>query len=436
MMAGFPKNFLWGAAGSAHQTEGAYAEDGKALGIWDALYEGHTKRNENGKTACDEYHRYKEDVALMKQIGLKSYRFSVSWPRVMPEPGVINEKGLDYYSRFVDELVSAGIEPLVTLYHWNLPMWMHEKGGWESEDIIPYFVAFSEAVVDRLSDRVTWWMTFNEPQMFTTLGYVSGEHAPFLTKPEVIKTVTRNVMLCHGKTVQMIRRTALKKPEIGMAPTGNGITPMGSRQEDVEFARSLDFSDKAGSFGNDWWQDVMILGKVPAALRDTISDTDLKTIVQPLDFYGFNIYQSQNYEGLISNPKMYEGVPRTSLGWAVTPEVLYWMTKYQYERYRLPILITENGMSNCDWIMLDGKVHDPQRIDFLHRYLKELKRAVGEGIPVIGYQYWSFLDNYEWTNGYDARFGLVYVDYRTLERTLKDSAYYYAEVIDSNGENI
>lgn len=202
----------------------------------------------------------------------------------------------------------------------------------------------------------------------------------------------------------------------------------------IEFARNLNYSDAMGAFGNDWWMDPMVLGKVPEALKETLSAEDMKVIHQPLDFFGFNIYNSQNYEYRFPNLGMYPGVPRTAMGWAVTPECLYWLTKFHYERYRLPILITENGMANCDFVMLDGKVHDPQRSDFLKRYLKELKKAADEGIPVIGYMYWSVMDNFEWAEGYDKRFGLIYVDYRTQERILKDSAYVYADIIRTNGE--
>ncbi len=432
----FSKDFLWGAATAAHQIEGSYNVDGKGLGIWDALNEGHIRRDENGNIASDHYNRYKEDVALMKEIGLNSYRFSISWPRIMPSENEINEKGLAFYSNLIDELLSADIEPIVTLFHWNLPMWLHEMEGWENENVVAHFKRYTEIIVNELSDRVTYWLTVNEPQMFATLGYVSGEHAPFLQKPEVIETVSRHIMLAHGEAVQSIRKYAQKVPKIGMAPTGNGITPVEESEEGIEFARALNYSSAAGSFGNDWWQDVMILGQVPDALKKTIDEVDLKTICQPLDFFGFNIYNSQNYEGTFPNPKTYPGVPRSSMAWSVTPECLYWMTKFHYERYKLPILITENGMSNCDWVMLDGKVHDPQRVDFLKRYLKELKRAVEEGIPVIGYQYWSFMDNFEWAEGFDKRFGLVYVDYRTQERILKDSAYFYAEVISSNGDDL
>ncbi len=435
----FPKDFMWGAASAAYQVEGAYDEDGKGMGIWDALSSGHVLYNEDGKVACDHYHRYREDVALMKKLGIKSYRFSVSWPRVMPREGVVNEKGLQFYSDLVDELRAAGIEPLVTLYHWNLPMWMQEKGGWENGEIAGQFSNYTKIVVERLSDRVSWWMTINEPQCMAGLGYVEGIHAPFFKKPEALKNVTRNILLAHGKAVQTIRRYAKRPPRIGFSSTGNGFTPQEETPEEIEAARRKNFADLPNNyFGYAWWLDPMILGKAPGELQDTISEEDLKTICQPLDFFGFNVYYSKDLsegaEDRIPGPRFYSGAPRTLMGWPVTPSCMYWLVKFQYERYHLPILITENGMANCDVLMLDGKVHDPQRIDFLHRYLSELKRAVEEGIPVIGYQYWSILDNFEWADGYDKRFGLVYVDYRTQERIPKDSAYDYAEIIRTNGE--
>ena len=223
---GFDKEFLWGAASAAHQVEGAYDEDGKGLGIWDSLAEGHVKHGENGNIACDHYHRYKEDVSIMKELGLKSYRFSVSWPRVMPEPGVINEKGLLFYINLVDELVNAGITPMCTLFHWNLPMWAHEWGGWESEKTIGYFEEYTKVVVDALSDKVSYWITLNEPQCFVGCGYWNGAHAPFQTLPiERIKTITRVVMLTHGKAAKIIRENAKTAPKIGFAPTCDAWVP-------------------------------------------------------------------------------------------------------------------------------------------------------------------------------------------------------------------
>lgn len=216
---GFKKDFLWGVASAAYQIEGAYDEDGKVAGIWDALCAGHVKNGDNGNIACDHYHRFREDVALMKQIGVKSYRFSISWPRVMPGPGKINQKGLSFYSELVDELIKAGIEPMVTIFHWDLPMWAHEYGGWENEKVAEDFEEYTKVVVDALSDRVTYWMTINEPQCFIGNGYIEGTLAPFMQKPEALPLLTRNVMLAHGKAVKVIRKYAKKAPLIGFAPT-------------------------------------------------------------------------------------------------------------------------------------------------------------------------------------------------------------------------
>lgn len=434
----FSKEFLWGAASAAYQVEGAYLEDGKGLGIWDALNESKIKHGENGNVACDHYHRYKEDVALMKEIGLKSYRFSVSWPRVMPEEGRINKKGLEFYKNLVEELVSAGIEPMCTLYHWNLPMWIYEKGGWKCDKVSDYFAEYAEVVVNALSDKVKYWMTINEPQIFIGLGHLTGMHAPFLEEPENVGYLSRNVMLAHGKAVMAIREHAKKKPLIGMAPTGSVTAPFAEDKESVEKAIELSYKTERFVFDTDYWADSMVLGVVPESLKGILTEEDMKIIHQPLDFFGFNIYNTMNYlDGFgMKNPDVYPGLPRTSMDWPITPDALYWAPKLHYERYHLPILITENGMANNDFIMRDGKVHDPQRIDYIHSYLLNLKKAVSEGVPVIGYMYWSVMDNFEWGEGYDKRFGLIYVDYRTQKRTLKDSAYYYSEVIKSNGENI
>ncbi len=429
----FPKDFLWGCASAAFQVEGAHDADGKVPGIWDALTEGHVRHGQNGNTACDHYHRFREDVAIMKQLGLKSYRFSISWPRVMSGPDQVNEKGLQFYSDLVDELISAGIEPLVTLFHWNLPMWAYEQGGWKNQKTVDWFETYTKAVVEKLSDRVSWWMTFNEPQLFIGTGHVDGVHAPFVHDPDHFNDYTRIVMLSHGKAVRAIRALAKKPPKIGMAPTGGCYIPRDASPAAVEDAKYRTYEGE-GPNGNIWWADPIVLGKVPAGLEGTLSPADLEIIHQPLDFYGFNIYTANQFWANDNNPHLYDGMPRTGIDWVIAPECLYWAPKFHYERYGLPILITENGMANRDFVMLDGMVHDPQRIDFIHRYLLQLKRAVEEGVPVLGYQHWSIMDNFEWAEGYEQRFGLVYVDYHTKERTIKDSGWYYADVIRSNGE--
>ena len=266
---------------------------------------------------------------------------------------------------------------------------------------------------------------------------MDGGHAPFLKMPAMFGKITRNIMLAHGKAVKVIRENALLTPMVGMAPTGSAVIPKSDSAEDLEQAR-FETYEGDGPNGNAWWADPICLGILPEGLKKEISAEDLKIIHQPLDFYGFNIYTAQNFwtQDPKQNPALYDGMPRTGFDWAIKPESIYYAAKFHYERYGLPIIITENGMSNPDFVMLDGKVHDPQRIDYIHRYLLQLKRAVDEGVKVIGYQYWSILDNMEWTEGYERRFGLVHVDYQTLKRTIKDSGYFYAEVIKTNGENL
>lgn len=435
---GFSKDFLWGAATAAYQVEGGYLDDGKGPGIWDALSAGHVVHGDNGNVSADHYHHYKEDVALMKEIGLKSYRFSVSWPRVIPEEGKVNEKGLAFYSDLVDELLAVGIVPMVTLFHWNLPMWAHEKGGWTWDGISDAFADYVKIVVDALSDRVQYWMTINEPQCFIGAGYLGGAHAPFLQVIDKVPELTKNTLYAHGKAVSAIRAHAKKSPLIGFAPTGSYFTPDNDSPEAIEAARSATYEETM-PFGCSWWMDPVLLGTIPAGLKSILTEEDMKIIYRPLDFCGFNLYNSNNYNDPYDgspNPNIYSGMPRTAMGWPITPEALYWIPRFHYERYHLPILITENGMANIDFVMSDGKVHDPQRIDYMRRYIKEVKRAIDDGIPVIGYQYWSLMDNFEWAEGYDKRFGLIHVDYQTLKRTLKDSAHFYAEIIRTNGENL
>lgn len=434
----FPENFLWGAATAAAQVEGGYLEGGRTPSIWDNAPANKIKNGENCHVACDFYHRWREDVALMKEMGLKSYRFSVSWPRVITdEKGTVNEKGIAFYRSLVSELRAAGIEPLCTIFHWNLPMWAYERGGWKNEEIVSWFCHYVHVLMEALSDQVSYWMTFNEPQCFVGNGYKRGDQAPFEQCDDAtIARITRNVLLSHGEAVRLIRKEAKLPPKVGMAPTSFCVQPASEREEDIGRAYETTFSDRAGVSGTSWWCDPAILGTIPAPLKGVISEEDIKTICQPLDFYGFNSYAAANYYDIPGrqNPCVTPGLPRTAMGTPVTPDVLYWTAKFVHRRYHLPVLITENGMTNCDWVMLDGKVHDPQRSDFIRRYLRGLSRAIDEGIPVLGYHYWSLLDNFEWALGYDERFGLVYVDFQTGKRTVKDSAYDYAEIIRTNGE--
>lgn len=434
----FSKDFLWGAASAAHQVEGAWNEDGKTPNIWDTFAKGHVEYGDDGKVACDHYHRYKEDVALMKKIGLKSYRFSISWARIYPDDsGKVNEKGLQFYKNLVDELLGAGIEPMCTLFHWDLPMWVHEKGAWLTEEGIDAFVQYAATCVEALSDKIKYWLTFNEPECFIDAGYGAGAHAPFLSLgKETVDKITRGVMIAHGKAVKKMREVAKQPIKIGTAHAACVTSPVNETPEEIEKARISTFETDRRCYCS-WWSDPVFLGKRQVG-TNYLSDEDLKIICQPLDFYAFNMYNADGYGApkYEANPRSYPGYPLTAMDWHITPECLYWGARFCYERYGLPIMITENGMANVDFIMLDGKVHDPQRIDYVHRHLKWLKRAADENIPVIGYQYWSIMDNFEWAKGYSKRFGLIYVDYPTCERILKDSAYFYADVIKTNGENL
>lgn len=441
---GFPDSFLWGAASAAYQIEGAYDQDGKGMSIWDALSTGHVKHGDTGNSACDHYHRFREDISLMKRLGLKTYRFSVSWPRIMHEEGKVNPGGIRFYQHLVQALTEAGITPLVTLYHWDLPMWVHEKGGWMWDGVSDAFGQFADVVVTALSDKVSMWMTLNEPATFLGAGYLWGVHAPFETCNQdspaflvKIRHITRNVLLAHGKAIRVIRKKAILPPKVGIAMDGSLYLPEAETSELIEAARASTFAIKNGFRAVSWWIDPIVFGVSGGDLQGALSAEDLETICQPLDFLGYNCYKSNDfddYEG--KNVKVYPGLPRTAMDWPITPDALYWAVRFYHERWHLPIMITENGMANVDFVMGDGMIHDPQRIEYLKGYLKGLKRASEEGYPIIGYQYWSILDNFEWAEGYDKRFGLIFVDYRTQQRILKDSALWYAKTIRENGEKL
>ncbi|MEA3395994.1 MAG: GH1 family beta-glucosidase [Chloroflexota bacterium] len=448
----FPKDFVWGAAAASYQVEGGADEDGRGLSVWDMLcrqpgkiWEGNT-----GAVACDHYHRYAEDARLMRKIGLQAYRLSISWPRVLPEGvGAVNEPGLAFYDRLVDALLENGMEPWVTLFHWDYPYALYCRGGWLNRDSANWFADYAAVVVDRLSDRVSHWMPQNEPQCYLGLGHLVGRHAPGLRMgfAEVL-LATHHSLLAHGKAVQVIRARAKTRPLIGAAPVGFVKIPDTESAEDVEAARAATFSvAQKNCESNTWFSDPMLLGAYPedgvelfGADMPEIRAGDMETICQPLDFYGANIYSGTRCRATgdgrcepVSEP---DGPPLTMVGWRVTPDALYWGPRFFYERYGLPIVITENGMANCDWVHLDGKVHDPQRIDFFSRYLRAYHRASADGVDVRGYFLWSIMDNFEWALGYQQRFGIIYVDYATQQRILKDSAYWYREVIASNGETL
>lgn len=431
----FPENFLWGAASSAPQVEGGWNEDGRTPSIWDIAHPKYISNGDNCHTACDHYHRWREDVALMKEMGLKSYRFSVSWSRVMPQEGKVNEAGLQFYSDLVDALLEAGIEPLVTIFHWDTPVWVMKKGGWKSEAIVPLFEKYTEVVVQALSDRVTWWIPMNEPQCFIMNGYLQGAHAPFYHDYLALSRLTRNCMLAHAASVKAVRRCAKKPPKVGIAMASGCFIPKDESQAEVEKARSMSMDAGMGLMGNRWWMDPILAGKPVTAFGVYRShQKDMAEIAQPLDFVGLNLYTPYNGSQWGGDGNSIPGgAPRNSLGWPVDERVIYWTIRFVYERYHLPIMVTENGFSDNEFVSRDGCVHDAMRTEFLYRYLDSLKRAVEEGFPLLGYQHWSVMDNFEWAEGYDPRFGLIYVDFATGRRTIKDSAWEYKKIIESNG---
>ena len=450
----FPTDFIWGAATSAYQIEGAVHEDGKGPHIWDVftkqkgkIYEGH-----NGDTACDHYHRFREDVKAMKKLGLRGYRFSIDWSRVLPEgTGKINEKGLAFYNQLIDCLLENDIQPYITLFHWELPYALYQKGGWMNNQIVEWFGEYAGLISDRFSDRVTHFFTQNEPQCFIGLGFVSGEHAPGLQlSPYETFLMAHNALKAHGRAVQMLRAKAKQPIQIGYAPTGTMSYPATLDSQDIEAARRHLFSIPSvenWSWNVAWWSDPVLLGHYPEEglqkyerYLPKITPEDMQLISQPIDFYGQNIYNGKcirmGKNGTPEEVARYEGFPRTANNWPVTPECLYWGPKFLQERYGKPIYITENGLSCHDTISLDGKVHDPQRIDFLARYLKSLKQAIQDGVDIRGYFQWSLLDNFEWSRGYSERFGLIYVDYLTQKRIWKDSAFWYQKTILENGNTL
>ncbi len=451
----FRKDFIWGAATASYQIEGAAFEDGKGRNVWDDF--SHAKGNvfggHTGDVACDHYHLFKQDVALMKEMGVRNYRFSLSWARILPEgTGRINQKGIDFYNALIDELVNSGIRPFVTLFHWDYPSALQAKGAWTNPDSPKWFEEYTEVCARAFGDRVKDFITFNEPQCFIGLGYGNGQHAPGYRLPlNATVPMSHHVLVAHGLSVKKLREL-VPGVRVGYAPCGDARIPASDSPADIEAARRSYFdvfdNPEGWAFNVSWWSDPAILGSYPEAGLKKLGqylpegwEKDMDTICQPLDFYAQNIYNGRLVKAA-DNDCGYElvdfepGHPKTAIQWFITPEALYWGPKLLYERYKTPFMISENGMSAHDAVSLDGKVHDPNRQDYMHRYLREYKRAAEDGVDAIGYLAWSLMDNYEWAFGYFDRFGLVYVDYATQERIVKDSFYWYKTVMECNGENL
>ena len=435
---GFSKNFIWGAASSSAQIEGGWNEGGRTPSIWDIAPKEKIKNGDNCHIACDHYHKMREDVALMREMGLKAYRFSVSWSRIIPEEGKVNPEGIKFYSDLIDELISNGIEPLLTVYHWDMPTWVDKKGGWMSKSIIPLFKEYTKVLVEAFSDRVKWWMPMNEPGCFIMNAYMQGVHAPFKRNYLALSVLTRNCMLANAEAVETIRKYAKQPLKVGLALSTGAYVPENETPEAIQKARELSMEKGCGLMSNRWWMDPMLASKPVRAYGIYSSrKSDMKKIYQQYDFIGLNIYTSLNYaEWGFGNEKAPEDMKKNSLGWIIDPRCMYWNVKFVYEKYGLPIMITENGLASNDVVSDDEKVYDPDRAEFIKGYISALKRASNEGIPVLGYLHWSVMDNFEWAEGYEPRFGLIHVDYKTQKRTIKESAHYYKHIIETNGEEL
>jgi len=436
----FPKDFVWGCATSAYQIEGAWNEDGKGESIWDRFSRtpGRIRTGDTGDVACDHYHRYREDVGLMKQLGLKGYRFSISWPRIFPTGrGALNEKGLDFYSRLVDELLAAGVVPLPTMYHFDLPQALQDEDGWLNRETARYFADYCAAVADRLGDRVKTWLVFNEPWMFTIAPYMMGvlDGRSRLDRALLAAHVAN---IGQGLAVKAMRATG-KVDAISSAFSMPWACPAGDSEADRAAA------DRAYAFTNVWFLEPALRGRYPKALvsgpdpeRLGMRDGDMDAIRAPLDFIGVNVYTRDIFAADESEPDLgmrrvpaSDDAEKTDFGWEVCPESIYQVIMRIWNDYRLPVYVTENGCAYNDG-PVEGAVNDDRRISFLERYIAQVARAIADGADVRGYYHWTLMDNFEWFEGFSKRFGLVHVDFETQRRTIKKSGYWYRDVIAAN----
>jgi beta-glucosidase len=427
-------DFIWGLSTSSFQIEGAGQEDGRSPSIWDTFcHTGKVTNNDTGDVACDHYHRYKEDVALMQTIGVDAYRFSVAWPRVLPQGrGAANEPGLAFYDRLIDALLTAGIEPWLCFYHWDLPQALDDLGGWTARDSAGWFADYADLVTRRYGDRVRRFATFNEPSVFSLLGFAFGSHAPGLTNRDALLKVIHNVNRAHGRAVDVVRST-VSGASVGAVHNVQPCLPATASAADQEAALTF------GQYWNNAFPDPQLIGRYPPrlaeAMADLIAPDDMTEICRPVDWFGLNHY-APIYAQADTNSVLGCGfgpvppdVQRTSIGWPIDPpafgETLLMLTR----TYGLPIYVLENGTATNDIVTDTGEVLDPDRIEYLRAYTGSMQAAIAAGADVRGYFVWSLLDNFEWNAGYGQRFGIVRVDYTTLQRTPKSSVRWYADLI-------
>ncbi len=442
----FIKNFTWGVATASYQIEGGAYEADKGLNVWDmgSNTPGRIFEGQSGDVGCDHYHKFREDVALMKKLGIKAYRFSINWARLIPEGcGKISEDGKRFYLELLRELKRAKIEPWITLFHWDYPYALYQKGGWLNPASPDWFAKYAEVCGKLFGKYCNHFILINEPQCFVGLGHSTGGHAPFLRLPDGdVMRIAHNVLLACGKAEKVLRKL-LPEVKIGTAQAFWPYLP--TKDEDYEFAKKETFSCHRDFGSVNYYTDPLIFGRYPeefAAWQKecgfTYPESDMQIIKSKLDFYGVNTYSGDyiardgdGFRRVTPRPSD----PLTDMRWTVHPDSLYYGARYVWDRYGLPVVYTENGVALAEWKDLDGKIRDFSRIDYLRRYLRSLSRAADE-VEVLGYFYWSFIDNFEWAEGFSKKFGLVHVDYDTLERTPKESAYFYKKIIETNGENL
>ncbi|MEU3895367.1 GH1 family beta-glucosidase [Streptomyces sp. NPDC045251] len=443
-LAAFPADFIWGTATSAYQIEGAVAEDGRAPSIWDTFSHtpGRVAGDDHGDVACDHYHRWPEDIALMKRLGTDAYRMSIAWPRVKPAgDGPVNGAGLDFYDRLVDALLDAGITPNITLYHWDLPQALQDRGGWTVRDTAEHLADYASVVAARLGDRVTQWATLNEPLCSAWIGHLEGRMAPGLTDLTAAVHASYHLLLAHGLATRAIRAAA-PGAQIGLVTNHSTVEAASTRPEDIAAAGRMD------GHTNRWWLDPVYGRGFPADMRGLYGvdlperPGDLGTIAAPLDWHGLNYYFPATVTDDPEGPVPYArevrlpDVPRTGMDWQIDAGGLEALLLRLTDDYGVrKLYVTENGSAFPDTVSPDGTVHDPDRARYLEQHVNACARALRKGAPLAGYYAWSLLDNFEWAYGYDKRFGLFHVDYATQHRTLKTSGLRYADIIRAHRES-
>jgi beta-glucosidase len=461
MGTAFPEGFVWGAATAAYQIEGAVAQDGRGPSIWDTFShtDGRVFHGDTGDIACDHFNRLDEDLSLMRELGLGAYRFSVAWPRVQPDGRTVNRKGLGFYNRLVDGLLDRGIQPALTLYHWDLPQALQDAGGWPARQTADRFADYAELVAAELGDRVRMWITINEPWVASWVGYGIGRHAPGIADLPAAAAAHHHLLLAHGNAVAALRTRLAADAQVGISLSMMTIRPASGDPEDIRAAGIVDaqFNLSCGDavMTGQYPDNLGIFSAVWADSEGPCRPGDMEVISQPIDFLGINSYHARTvaapsrlgaareagligtYDpvasfGMACADVLPIGAPTTATGWPINPDGMTDLLIRLNDRYRVPLYITENGAAYHDYPAPDGAVRDPERVDYLLAHLRAIRSALDAGAAVRGYFVWSLLDNYEWSAGYSKRFGLVYVDYPTSARIPKDSYHLYRRVIANN----